>query len=68
MNVIKDLLNFGKVTPIWINRADKPMMDGVAQIKQRGKVSVFPFESHRSIGKVHGNIETEHPGDKEAQS
>jgi len=34
--------------------------DGVAQITTRGKVSVFPFESHRSIGKVHGNIETEH--------
>ncbi len=34
--------------------------DGVAQITTRGKVSVFPFEAHRSIGKVHGNIETEH--------
>ncbi len=33
-------------------------IDGVAQITTRGKVSVFPFESHRSIGKVHGKIES----------
>lgn len=35
-------------------------IDGVAQITTRGKVSVFPFESHGSLGKVHGKIETEH--------
>ncbi len=34
--------------------------DGVAQITTRGKVSVFPFESHSNIGKIHGKIETEH--------
>ena len=34
--------------------------DGVAQITTRGKVSVYPFESHRNIGKIHGKIETEH--------
>ncbi len=34
--------------------------DGVAQITTRGKVSVFPFESHRNIGKIHGKIETEY--------
>ncbi len=34
--------------------------DGVAQITTRGKVSVYPFEEHRNIGKIHGKIETEH--------
>ena len=34
--------------------------DGVAQITTRGKVSVYPFEEHKNIGKIHGKIETEH--------
>ena len=34
--------------------------DGMAQITTRGKVSVYPFEEHKNIGKIHGKIETEH--------
>lgn len=34
--------------------------DGVAQITTRGKVSVYPFEEHRNIGKIHGKIETDY--------
>jgi len=33
VDVIRDLLKFGKVTPVWINRVDKPIMEGVEQIK-----------------------------------
>ncbi len=34
--------------------------DGVAQITTRGKVSVYPFEEHKNIGKIHGRIETDY--------
>ena len=34
-------------------------IEGVAQITTRGRVSVYPFESHKSIGKVHGKIKTD---------
>ena len=34
--------------------------DGVAQITTRGKVSVFPFEQYDNIGKLHGDIDSEH--------
>ena len=33
--------------------------EGVAQITTRGVVSVFPFEAHKNIGKVHGKIDTD---------
>jgi hypothetical protein len=34
-------------------------IEGVAQITTRGLVSVYPFEAHKNIGKVHGAIDTD---------
>jgi len=35
-------------------------IDGVAQITTLGKVSVYPFEVHNNIGKIHGKIDSDH--------
>lgn len=35
-------------------------IDGIAQVTTRGRVSVYPFEVYNNVGKIHGNISTQH--------
>ncbi|MEA3286449.1 MAG: FapA family protein [Candidatus Marinimicrobia bacterium] len=48
------------VMPNSVGNVITASVDGVAQITTRGKVSVYPFEQYDSIGKLHGNIDSEH--------
>lgn len=41
VDVIADLLNFGRVRPIWINRVSKPIIEGVREIKNLTELPAF---------------------------